>query len=150
MHHYGREVMPTSKKKRKNISFGKLGLETMKCFQTVDQIKAAWTNIRDTFTKMLREKNRSGGADFQPKGSKRIIIWSQANFLSSNLSQNQPSNLTVGVKKRRVEPGTISDFDEDLTIFDSTPNSQPISHLPHQQLAPSRPGSSASAGTSEY
>jgi hypothetical protein len=44
----------------------------------------------------------------------------------------------------------FSDLDDDFTITDSAPNSQPTSHLPHQQTAPSRPSSSASVGTSEY
>jgi hypothetical protein len=141
---------PQFKKEKEKIYIWQAGLEKLKCFKNVDQMKAAWTNIRDTFSKMLREKNKSGGADFIPKGSKRIIIWGQANFLASNLCPDQPSNLTAKIKKRRVDMPEFSDLDEDFTIIDSAPNSQPTSHLPHQQTAPSRPGSSASAGTSEY
>ena len=122
----------------------------MSWFTNVDQIKAAWTNIRDTYTKMLREKNKSGAEAFQPKGSKRILIWGNANFLHSNVAHTKHSH-TVSLKRRREVPHS-SDIEDDLQV-DSTPTSQSnptgLLHLPQQQ-GPSRPESSGSVGTSQY
>jgi hypothetical protein len=136
------------KKEKEKIFIWQAGMKHLKCYKSVAEIKAAWTNVRDTYTKMVREKNRSGSGDFVPKGTKRVLIWTQANFLYSNVCHTKLCQ-TIPLKRRR-EPGNLSDFDDDLTILESNPNSQSgLLHLPHQQ-APSRPESCASVGTSEY
>ena len=100
------------KKEKEKFFIWQAGLKYLKIYKNVENIKAAWTNIRDTYTKMVREKNKSGSGDFQPKGTKRILIWTHANFLYSNVCNTKLSS-TVPLK-RRIEPVTISDLDDDI------------------------------------
>ncbi len=118
-------------------------------FPSVSDLKSAWTNIRDTYTKMHRESNRSGSGAFQPKGVRRILIWNNANFLHSTVVHNKhcPSK---GLPFQRPQDPLPPMSDDEILNTELTPQSQSQGQLHLPQVQPSRPGSSASVGTSEY
>ncbi len=132
------------KDKEKNIIW-ETGLKTLSGFESIDEMKKAWANIRDTYTKMHNTSKASGSGAFVPKGSRRILIWAQANFLHSSVSHNKPSqtsNLPYQRRQALSAMAPISDEDSpgliDIVSLQDPP--------PPPQRTMTRTSSAASGG----